>query len=279
MGSDGNGKIYKTTNGGVAWNQVSSIGGLGLSEIYFTTLNEGFCVDMYTGLPYRTIDGGVNWNPVMLEPGNDEAYGLSDIFFIDSQKGWAVGHHGSMMYTLNGGTTWNKYNSNLQYEIRKLYPIDSLSCWAVSKVSSGTSSVISTINGGASWQESSLPLLANNGSEPNYGVSFAGGGQYGWAWDYSRKFWKTNNAGHSWQQIHPLHYGYPHSSPIKNMYIESSSTGWMCSNGYLYKTSDGGLNWNRVSGTYFLFYPEENTSKTQWKDIRVGQKKRNILYR
>jgi len=35
---------------------------------------------------------------------------LSDVFFIDAQHGWAVGSHGALLRTVDGGATWQQGN-------------------------------------------------------------------------------------------------------------------------------------------------------------------------
>ena len=33
---------------------------------------------------------------------------LHDFFFIDANRGWAVGNEGTMLYSIDGGATWEQ---------------------------------------------------------------------------------------------------------------------------------------------------------------------------
>ena len=33
---------------------------------------------------------------------------LHDIFFVDANRGWAVGNQGTIIYSLDGGNTWDQ---------------------------------------------------------------------------------------------------------------------------------------------------------------------------
>lgn len=62
-----------------------------------------------TAYLYRTTDGGRNWSIVMQD--NDTYY--SDIYFMDKNNGWITKSWG-MLYTSNGGVTWNNYDFTAQ---------------------------------------------------------------------------------------------------------------------------------------------------------------------
>ena len=54
------------------------------------------------GLVLRTDDSGMGWQR-LTEGGRDD---LSDIFFLDGSRGWAVGARGKILMTRNGGKAW-----------------------------------------------------------------------------------------------------------------------------------------------------------------------------
>lgn len=49
-------------------------------------------------------DGGLSWSEQVLPPGAPLAgHGLNDVFFLDPQRGWAVGTQGLVLHTATGG--------------------------------------------------------------------------------------------------------------------------------------------------------------------------------
>lgn len=96
-----NGYIGKSLDGGRTWNDVSSdTGGDEISmsrwsaEVYFTNSAEGWQLDR-DGKLKATTDGGVSWTKV------EDNITFSDIFFLDSQHGWAVSKEGLYRIVLN----------------------------------------------------------------------------------------------------------------------------------------------------------------------------------
>ncbi|MGB2868885.1 MAG: YCF48-related protein [Bacteroidota bacterium] len=72
---------------------------------------------------------------------------LYDVFFVDSLRGWAVGESGTIIGTVNGGSTWQPQASGTTAELRKVCFVDSLYGWAAGKMGI----VLHTTNGGISW--------------------------------------------------------------------------------------------------------------------------------
>ncbi len=70
--STANSWLYKTTDGGSTWNQVTQIN---IQGIKFITDNIGY--GFFSGMLYQTTDGGDNWSMI-----NDNSIGLSSISFI-----------------------------------------------------------------------------------------------------------------------------------------------------------------------------------------------------
>jgi photosystem II stability/assembly factor-like uncharacterized protein len=66
-------------------------------------------------------------------------YGLSDIFFIDSENGWAVGHGVSgiapggsnpiLMHTSNGGEDWEGVDIMVGHSLRSVFFTDIDNGW------------------------------------------------------------------------------------------------------------------------------------------------------
>ncbi len=100
-----NGNLYSTTNGGTTWNlNVESV-----QDFHFVDLNIGWYIN--EDKIYFTIDGGANWSIQYSNPNNN----LLNIYFYDSQLGWATGENGYLLRTTNGGTPveLNSFTANV----------------------------------------------------------------------------------------------------------------------------------------------------------------------
>jgi len=103
------GTILKTTDGGVSWNAQASGTDQCLMDVQFVDGNIGWVIgDHDTGNILHTTNGGNSWIP--RNTGIDYLY-LDNVFFIDSQKGWASGTSGRIIHTTDGGNNWHEQNS------------------------------------------------------------------------------------------------------------------------------------------------------------------------
>jgi len=94
------GGVFRTTNGGVSWQQQLSLGSQNPTNIYFYDRDIGFiCKDVGSRYVRKTTNGGLNW---FIVENNDY---FSDIYFADSLIGWKCSVFG-MKKTTNGGVNW-----------------------------------------------------------------------------------------------------------------------------------------------------------------------------
>lgn len=144
--------IFKTTDAGNNWNEISLGTNEALSGLYFTDELNGWAVgvDYSSGnslaLIYRTTDGGNNWVKQNIPPFD----AVSQVFFVNDTKGWAVGSLGTIITTessvpvelssftadaadgnvnLNWKTESEKNNSGFEVERLKDYKIAKLQDW------------------------------------------------------------------------------------------------------------------------------------------------------
>lgn len=173
-----NGRIYYTSDGGLNWPAIGSIG-VTLCDLDFVTSNEGYASGD-AGNVYSITNGSVtNLNC----PSSSTLRGISapsadhvwvcggssifyyngsifsgqvgpsgtfnDIHFINNQEGWVVGNVGLIAHTDDGGASWTT-QTNLDPQNRSLYGVfffDADYGWAV-----GVDGVILyTSNGGSTW--------------------------------------------------------------------------------------------------------------------------------
>jgi len=105
-----NGVAYQTTNGGTTWIARENIvtGFTQLFKIWFTNSSEGYIgTTGSTTSILKTINGGDDWNEV-----HTPFEVIHDIFFINSQKGYAV-HSQGIEVTTSGGDngTWSSLST------------------------------------------------------------------------------------------------------------------------------------------------------------------------
>lgn len=139
--------IYRTTDGGFHWNQITTPGGANF-ELSSVDINNGRVVVTGRSLNdgpeiYWSGNGGNSWNKALLPdyfsgPYYD-LYTLKDIVMIDEELGYAAGVFGttfpgaSILLTTDGGQTWTAANLALQYpyyEIKSLFFADKYHGWA-----------------------------------------------------------------------------------------------------------------------------------------------------
>ena len=125
--------LYKTSNGGNNWERTEILYSYD-HDFKFFSVNLGWA--RITGILMRTTNGGISWAQQFQQcnsyhfilpsfgwcaSGNDIYHStnggdywtlqnsntintLNDIFFIDTNNGWAVGQNGTILHTNNGGT-------------------------------------------------------------------------------------------------------------------------------------------------------------------------------
>lgn len=101
--------------------------------------------------------------PAVLEDPLQSDAALSDVYFVDQQRGWAVGRHGTILHTADGGATWQTQQSGVEASLQGVAFIDAQRGWVVGgKMDAlgvgGQGIVLQTQNGGRTWRQ--LPTLA-----------------------------------------------------------------------------------------------------------------------
>jgi photosystem II stability/assembly factor-like uncharacterized protein len=114
------GIISKTTDGGLnwssSWHSSSTLGGNGISAVYFANENIGYAASNGGDL-IKTTDAGSNW--INLESGNNQS--LKAIFFTDLITGYAVGANGTILKTTTGGENWDYIDNSKTISV-KFFP-------------------------------------------------------------------------------------------------------------------------------------------------------------
>ncbi len=215
----------------------------------------------------RTTNGGLSWSQVY---SMQSSYPAFDIKFLNPMTGWAAGGDpiGTPLYTAycmilkttNGGINWVlQYSDDWGPRFNTVAIADSMNVFAAaSGVGNGgygsTGRLLKTSNGGLNWvSDATISTRATNS------VMFIN--QFtGWASSYAgadvpptfRWLFKTTNKGSIWNIVA--------ADTINTLFAERSKlffadalTGYCKDRGFLYKTSNGGFNWNRMDSAAMYF--------------------------
>ena len=164
------------------------------------------------------------------------ANGLREVFFINSNEGWAVGYSGTLLKTTNGGNNWTSktiVNSSL---LIGCFFHNSSTGWV-----GGDNGAFKTTDGGDTWTQVTGSSLITKIFFVNNSLGWGVGGstaqQYG-------AIYKTTDGGTTWSSI-------VNNTTWHRFYgvqFVNTTTGFVFDeNGLMLKTTDGGINWNTVS--------------------------------
>ena len=162
---------------------------------------------------------------------------LASIWFSDNNNGWAVGDGGTIIKSLDGGTTWAAQNSTVLSSIRSIQFIDANNGWACTNANSGN--IIHTSNGGTTWavQNSTIPVGLNS-------IHFVDVNN-GWACGFGGNITHTSNGGTTWgiqSSITPI--------ALTSIFFTDVNNGWAGGfNGVIVHTTNGGTSWTSQNST------------------------------
>jgi photosystem II stability/assembly factor-like uncharacterized protein len=281
-----NGLIYQTTNGGVSWNfsagdSVYSLMGINTPDALhlWATGDKGSI--MYSS------DGGSTWahldHRVRLAVTD---FDRPKISFSDSLHGWIAGSDSALLQTANGGRNWQRLELSSGQRFYSVSFIDSLNGWAIA--GSLKEKIMKTIDGGQSWQ------LQYTGTNERFDDIFFIDHLSGWVSGYNGLIKNTVDGGNTWttQYSSPntelvcLHFvdqlhgwavgGSIYQSPgiilntnnggiswdiqymgsyfFNGACFSDPQHGWAVNYFEYYKTTDGGLNWDKIGNNLFGMY-------------------------
>ncbi|MFA5833063.1 MAG: YCF48-related protein [Bacteroidota bacterium] len=171
-------------------------------------------------------------------------YTLNSVYFTDSLHGWITGQNGVLMYTSNGGSSWQQKISGTTSEIPSIfirttndiwslefkYPIDDTSWY-------GTNILHST-NGGSTWSVQRYDSTIFRTIVFQDSLTGFMGGSYG-------TIVKTTNGGQSWYKVSDSSL---HKYPVYKIKFFDKNYGFAIGGqleiaGIVWKTTDGGETW------------------------------------
>ena len=168
---------------------------------------------------------------------------LQSVYFIDNRRGWAVGRHGTILATSDGGRKWTTQASGTKSRLYSVqFLADGRRGWAVGEA--GT--VLATSDGGRKWTAQASGTKSSLSS-----VQFLADGRRGWAVGWDGTVLVTNDGGRNWTA---------QASGTKTwfssvQFLADGRRGWVVGGGgTVLATSDGGRKWTaQASGTQSWF--------------------------
>src|SRR5260370_18514029 len=169
---------------------------------------------------------------------------LHAVFFLDQNRGWAVGSRGTLLGTLDGGINWQAKSQPTGDILRDIYFTDDQTGWLVCETNiyelktkdQPRTYLMQTSDGGEHWKRINI-----RGADLDARVVravFSHG--RGWAFGEGGAIYATRDGGESWTRLH---------SPTRHLLLGGTfideDRGWLVGAGAtIIQTSDGGETWH-----------------------------------
>lgn len=161
------------------------------------------------------------------------SYTLLGVKFVTPDKGWVIGQVGTILYTEDGGDTWELQESGTALRLTNLFFINDKTGWVIG--SEGT--ILYTENAGKKW-------VSQDSAANNYELHkvFFINSKEGWiiGCDTDKNvsiILHTKDSGKTWKrQSHSFRQ-------INGIFFMDSNTGWILADNEIFKTMDGGKTW------------------------------------
>lgn len=176
-----NGKLFRSTDQAVSWNEISVMAGVDLHGLAFADSSTGY-VCTKGGKIFKSTDGGLTW----ISQNTGVLFDLKSIKFINAMTGYCTGESSLLLKTSDGGLTWSQVTLPFSGKVR------SLDC-SGNEIIAGANSglLLRSTDNGQSWTAiklniQSLPAIISLKiiSPQNYFLALESGG-----------IWRTTNGG------------------------------------------------------------------------------------
>lgn len=207
-------------------------------------------------------DAGESWDLILNPAGMNNQYICKGIHFINETTGFINGGSETILKTTDGGHTWNlKYQGNTIYNWQCINDIEFLSDTHGFAVGDA-GQLFETSDAGESWQ------AIENGVQANLNQIVFADSLTGFIFSWTTHCLKTIDGGISWTW-EVLSDQLPQGQ-LFDCYFTNATTGFVFIEGnapeyigYIFKTTDAGLNWTQVFSNYsaytgkFAFFNEQ----------------------
>jgi photosystem II stability/assembly factor-like uncharacterized protein len=209
-------------------------------------------------------DGWIWQNP--LPTGNF----LKGITYLDTGVGIAVGMHGTILRTTDGGTHWTTCASGTEFPLLAV----SSKHASVAYIVGERGTILRSKDRGANWNmQRSGTLLHLRGVsvlDANLGIAVGDSGA----------ILRTTNAGQNW-----IRHSSGVTSPLRGVCFTDANTGTVVGdNGTILRTTNGGIVWNAQSGPvradlHAVFFFDANTGTAVGCTLKSGDPEFDVVFR
>ncbi len=264
--------------------KLSSTFNLGfINEIQFVSSTDawGIVGKSLVRFHFDFSGGKVRWSEVKPDSSDTE---FVSAYFTDAKNGLVCGRNGSIFSTYDGGVTWQKVEIGSAYELIKIQSANDGSLivhWAKPFKGLTRYGYLISVDRGRTWSERTLPEGETFGavfvSFARHGCGIVGRDRLlctfdgtNWSslylesenrnslwflnsrigWSVGSSIMRTSNGGRSWKYalLDPDSTSRAYQGLfLKDVVFLDSKIGWAWGPTSVYRTFDGGLNWQRVS--------------------------------
>ena len=194
---------------------------------------------------------------------------LHSVFFLDENRGWAVGSKGTLLATNDGGKSWQAKAQPAPDVLRDIFFIDDQNGWLVCEVNiyelkgkdEQRTYLMKTTDGGQTWKRIDIRGAVDGRLLK---AVFSQSGR-GWAFGEEGTIFTTRDSGESWTRL---------QSPTNLLLLGGTFIddyrGWLVGAGStVIQTSDGGETWHRSRLTNAIQKPVRFAAAS-FVDNRLG---------
>lgn len=200
------------------WRRVWPVGAASYRDVAMGSALDAWIATAVGGVRHTTT-GGVFWTEQQLPTNALAAIAAKGSLVC------AVGE--GILRSTDAGQIWSTVNPATGLE--DVHFATASLGWAVGSVGR----VFRTLDGGASWTQSSLPGVGAT----LRAVHFVNGNQ-GWVVGDSGLVWRTLNGGAQWSPLSA-----PSAAHFTDVFFADAARGWIAAGNAVLRTVDGGLNW------------------------------------
>jgi photosystem II stability/assembly factor-like uncharacterized protein len=222
--------FYQTSDGGYTWEKISDNAfGNYTDDLMFTDeAGQSIVATSFDFGIYQSTDGGQTWVRTTTEGINNGLFALPD------GRVWVSSDYRSVYYSPAPGNAYQNLIPGLRVDLQEIVFWDTERGWAV-----GGSAVLTTTNGGETWEASSLQGFT---TENNLRQILLISEQEIWL-SGSRHVLRTTDGGETWEELFEV----PESTLEYGLEKVGNSIMAVARDGVIYRTEDDGANWGAIS--------------------------------
>ncbi len=222
------------------------------TDVFFSDSDFGG-VSGNVGTLMMTFDSGRNWKGTAVPAGN-----LNDIQFMDRSRGWVAGKDGAVYATVDRGLTWERNAGSGFPPDEDFFKVQFFG--ESTGFLLGYRGVYRTDDGGASWENNWLPVVANRGaldiSFVDKDTAYLLGSRY--LESDPIALYRTVDGGKHWTPVEGARSSVLRA--VLAIWFADAQTGW-AGGAVIMKTADGGATWTTQLGSAtvreFFFFDVE----------------------